>query len=170
MSIGRWISVASAMFAGGCVTGQSANAPVPVSASWQSAPSMLHARSAHAVVSTGDAIYAIGGTGEGGKPVLQVERFDGSRWSDETTLPGDGLNATAAVAVGSRIFVIGGFKTSTNVPTSDVLIYDTRSHAWSNAPPMPAPRGGHAATVLEDGIHVIGGGNSRETLADHLQY
>ena len=69
--------------------------------------------------------------------MLQVERFDGSRWSDETTLPGDGLNATAAVAVGSRIFVIGGFKTSTNVPTSDVLIYDTRSHAWSNAPPMP---------------------------------
>ena len=138
--------------------------------SWQPAPPMLHARSAHAVVSTGHAIYAIGGTGEGGKPVPQVERFDGSRWSDETTLPGDGLNATAAVAVGSRIFVIGGFKTSTNVPTSDVLIYDTRSHAWSNAPPMPAPRGGHAAVVVEDGIHVIGGGNSRETLADHLEY
>src|SRR5947207_13224839 len=38
--------------------------------SWQPAPPMLHARSAHAVVSTGDAIYAIGGTGEGGKPVL----------------------------------------------------------------------------------------------------
>ena len=169
MSIGRWISVASAMFAGGCVTGQSANGPVPVSESWQSAPPMLHARSAHAVVSTGDAIYAIGGTGEAGA-VLEVERFDGSAWREETRLPGEGLNAPAAVAIGDRIYVIGGFKTVTNVPTSDVLIYDTRSHVWSSAAPLPAPRGGHAAVVLDGRIQVIGGGNSRSTLADHSEY
>src|SRR6185436_12519980 len=124
----------------------------------------------HAVVSTGDAIYAIGGTGEGGAPVLDVERFDGTSWRDETKLPGDGLNAPAAVAIGPRIFVIGGFKTTTNVPTSDVLIYDTRSHSWSNAAPLNAPRGGHAAAVLDGKIHVISGGNSRSTLADHSEY
>src|SRR6266550_4298634 len=169
MSIGRWISIASAMLAPGCVTGQSASAPVPISESWQSAPPMLHARSAHAVVSSGDAIYAIGGTGEGGA-VLDVERFDGNVWREETRLPGEGLNAPAAVAIGDRIYVIGGFKTVTNVPTSDVLIYDTRSHAWSSAAPLPAPRGGHAAVLLGGRIHVIGGGNSRSTLADHSEY
>jgi N-acetylneuraminic acid mutarotase len=131
---------------------------------------MLHARSAHAVVSTGDAIYAIGGTGAGGAPVMQVERFDGSDWRDETTLPGEGLNAPAAVAIGTRIYVIGGFKTVTNVPTSEVLVYDVGSHTWSTAVPMPAPRGGHAAAVLGGKIHVIGGGNSRSTLADHSEY
>jgi N-acetylneuraminic acid mutarotase len=140
------------------------------SESWQSAPAMLHARSAHAVVGTGDAIYAIGGTGAGGAPVLQVERFDGNQWRDETTLPGEGLNAPAAVAIGQRIYVIGGFKTVTNVPTSEVLVYDVGSHAWSNAAPLPAPRGGHAAAVLDGKIHVIGGGNSRSTLADHSEY
>ena len=131
---------------------------------------MRHARSAHAVVSTGDAIYAIGGTGIGGAPVLEVERFDGHGWHDESTLPGEGLNAPAAAVVGERIYVIGGFGTTTNVPISDVLIYDTRSRTWRTAAPLPAPRGGHAATALNGKIHVIGGGNSRSTLADHSEY
>jgi N-acetylneuraminic acid mutarotase len=137
---------------------------------WQSAPPMLHARSAHAVVATGDAIYAIGGTGAGGAPVLAVERFDGKSWSDETGLPGEGLNAPAAVAIDGRIYVIGGFKTTTNVPSADVLVYDTKTHAWSNAAPLPAPRGGHAAALLNGKVHVVGGGNSQSTLADHSEY
>ncbi len=131
---------------------------------------MLHARSAHAVVSSGDAVYAIGGTGAGGRPVLEVERFDGSGWRDETSLPGEGLNAPAAAVIGRRIYVIGGFKTTTNVPSSDVLVYDIDSHTWSDAAPLAEPRGGHAATVLDGRIHIIGGGNSRSTLGNHSEY
>jgi len=142
----------------------------PGGESWRPAPPMLHARSAHAVVSTSDAIYAIGGTGAGGAPVLSVERFDGRRWLEETVLPGEGLNAPAAVAIGPRIYVIGGFKTVTNVPTAEVLVYDLVTRIWSRAAPLPAPRGGHAAMVLAGKIHVIGGGNSRSTLADHSEF
>ncbi|HJP61490.1 MAG TPA: kelch repeat-containing protein, partial [Gemmatimonadaceae bacterium] len=138
--------------------------------SWFDAPSMLHARSAHAVVSTGDAIYAIGGTGEGGQPVLDVERFDGNQWREETRLPGEGLNAPAAAVIGRRIYVIGGFKTTTNVPSSDVLVYDIDAHHWSTAASLAEPRGGHAAAVVDGRIHVIGGGNSRTTLANHSEY
>jgi hypothetical protein len=43
------------------------------------APPLLRARAAHAVVTTGDAIVALGGTGAGGRPVLDVERFGGTR-------------------------------------------------------------------------------------------
>jgi len=151
----------------------SACATLPVQNSagaWYDAPPMLHARSAHAVVSTGDAIYAIGGTGEGARPVLEVERFDGSQWREETRLPGDGLNAPVAALIGRRIYVIGGFKTTTNVPTSDVLVYDIDNHSWSNAASLAEPRGGHAAAVLDGRIHVIGGGNSQRTLANHSEY
>ena len=155
----------------GCGGAVLANRAVsPVSESWRSAPPMLHARSAHAVASTSDAIYAIGGTGAGGAPVLPVERFDGNRWIDETSLPGEGLNAPAAVAIGPRLYLIGGFKTVSNVPTAEVLVYDLASHMWSNAAPLPAPRGGHAAVALAGKIHVIGGGNSQSTLADHSEF
>src|SRR3954468_21571996 len=148
-----------------------AHLPAPIEQpAWQTAPAMTHARSAHAVVAVRDAIYAIGGTGAEGKPVMEVERFDGAAWRDEATLPGDGLNAPAAAAIGNRIYVIGGFKTTTNVPASDVLVYDTRTRGWSRAAPLPAPRGGHAAAVVDGKIHVVGGGNSRTTLADHSEY
>ena len=161
--------VTAALITTACATVSPLGTP-SIAGTWHDAPPMLHARSAHAVVSTGDAIYAIGGTGEGGKPVLEVERFDGSAWRNETRLPSDGLNAPAAAVVGRRIYIIGGFKTTTNVPSSDVLVYDVDSHAWSSAAPLAEPRGGHAAAVLDGKIHVIGGGNSRTTLANHSEY
>jgi len=163
--------VAVCAFTAACASALLPNRAVsPAGESWRPAPPMIHARSAHAVASTNDAIYAIGGTGAGGAPVLSVERFDGNRWLEETSLPGEGLNAPAAVAIGPRIYVIGGFKTVTNVPTAEVLVYDLASRMWSKAAPLPAPRGGHAAVVLAGRIHVIGGGNSRSTLADHSEF
>lgn len=137
---------------------------------WSNAPPMLNARAAHAVVAGPDAIYALAGTGARGRPVLDVERFDGTRWSVETTLPATGLNATAAAFVGDRIYVIGGFETSTNVPVARVHAYDVRTKTWSTASPLPRPRGGHAAVVLNGRIHVLGGGNSESTIADHTVY
>jgi N-acetylneuraminic acid mutarotase len=166
-------SVACVAAAGaGCRSGGGASVigTAPPQGSWRSEAPMTFARAAHAVVSTPAAIYALAGTGASGTPVLTVERFDGKRWTAETTLPGAGLNAPAAVVLDGRIYLIGGFNTTTNVPTDLVQVYDPATHSWSEAAPLPAPRGGHAAAVLDGKIHVIGGGNSRSTLADHSVY
>jgi N-acetylneuraminic acid mutarotase len=149
--------------------------PHDPSPTWRGAPDMLHARSAHAVVSTGTVLYALAGTGanEPGAPtapMLEVERFDGEAWTVETRLPGDGLNAPAAVLLGQRLFVLGGFDLLTNVPTDAVHVYDVDTREWSRVAPLPAPRGGHAAVVHDGRIHVLGGGNSMSTLADHDAY
>jgi N-acetylneuraminic acid mutarotase len=131
---------------------------------------MRNARAAHAVVATAEAIYALAGTGAGGRPVLEVERFDGSRWLAESMLPGAGLNAPAAAVVDGRILLVGGFDTSTNIPVTSVHVYDIRSKRWSEAAPLPRPRGGHAAVVLDGKVHVFGGGNAQSTIADHSIY
>lgn len=138
--------------------------------SWSAAPPMLQARAAHAVVADAQALYALAGTGTGGRPVLEIERFDGSRWQPLGRLPGQGLNAPAAVLLDGQIYLIGGFGSSSNLPSSEVLRYDIKSAQWSAAPPLPAPRGGHAAAVLEGHIHVIGGGNAERTLALHTRF
>ncbi len=138
--------------------------------SWESAPPLLHGRSAHAVVTDDEAVYALGGTGPEGEPVLDVERFDGERWSEEATLPGEGLNAPAAALLDGKIYVIGGFGTTTNVATAGVHVYDLETQTWSEAAPLPAPRGGHAAVVLDGKVHVVGGGNEVSTLPLHSVY
>lgn len=137
---------------------------------WQPAPSLRHARAAHAVVSTGDALYTFAGTGSLGAPVRQVERFDGAVWTDVARLPGPGLNAPAAAVLDGRIHVIGGFNLATNVPTDRVDVFTPDAATWTSAAPLPAPRGGHAAVVLNNEIHVLGGGNDRSTIADHDVY
>jgi N-acetylneuraminic acid mutarotase len=136
-------------------------------AAWSAAPPLKVARAAHAVVATPTAIYALGGTGASGTPVLEVERFDGKSWTIVAKLPEEGLNAPTAAAIGERIYLIGGFGTTSNVPVADVRVLDAAKLAWSAAAPLPRPRGGHAAAVLDGRIHVIGGGNSQSTIADH---
>src|SRR4051812_47634788 len=117
-------SVALLLTAVSCAVVQPSTGVVPGSEAWSSAPPLLHPRSSHAVVSTTMGIYVFGGTGAGGRAVKEVERFDGQSWQEETVLTGEGLNAPVAAAIGSRIYIIGGFKTVTNVPTSEVLVYD----------------------------------------------
>jgi N-acetylneuraminic acid mutarotase len=131
---------------------------------------MLTPRAAHAVVATADALYALAGTGPDGKPVLDVERFDGRTWTRESALPSEGVNAPAAAVIDDTIFLIGGFGTTSNRPTDAVWRYHLRTHKWTRAASLPAPRGGHAAAVMGGRIHVIGGGNSVSTLADHSIY
>ena len=106
----------------------------------------------------------------GGPASTRVDRFDGKRWTREGKLPDDTLNAPAAVAIGHNIYVIGGFGGVTNVPTSKVWVLDVRSGRWREAAPLPGPRGGHAAVVLDGRIHVFGGGNAVSTLASHSVY
>jgi N-acetylneuraminic acid mutarotase len=138
---------------------------------WTPAPAMLDGHAAHAVVVAGGSILALGGTGRNGTPVSSVERFDGRRWRLETRLPvPGGLNATAAAAIGPRVYVIGGFEGTGNTPSALVHLYDLTTRTWSQAAPLASPRGGHAAVVLAGRIHVLGGGNSVSTLADHSVY
>lgn len=131
---------------------------------------MQVAHSAHAVVSSNSAIYALGGTNEKGKPILELETFDGTEWKTETSLPGHGLNAPTASIINNKIYIAGGFTATTSLPTDEVLIYDLQSQQWGAAAPLPNPRGGHAAVVLNDRIHLLGGGNSQSTIADHSEY
>ena len=157
----RGLAIAVAVLAAGC--GGSGSAP-----SWHELAPLLNGRSAHAVVSDRETVYALAGTD--GTPVRLVERFDGRVWTEETTLPGPGLNAPAAALLHGRIYVIGGFETTTNVPTDRVRVYDTKTRKWSDAAPLPKARGGHAAAVLGGKIHVVGGGDEVSTLTDHTVF
>src|SRR5215208_653063 len=147
--------------------------PIPtpmINGKWSDEPPMLMPRSAHAVVSSDTAIYALAGTDDHGRPVAEVEVFDGKQWKIETTLPGPGLNAPTASIVGQSLYVVGGFVAVTNRPTDEVQVYDLQAQRWSLASPLPNPRGGHVAVILKDKIHVFGGGNSVSTISDHSEY
>ncbi|MCE9622002.1 MAG: hypothetical protein K8R99_06650 [Actinomycetia bacterium] len=154
---------------GGQTTASTAST-VPATGVWSTEPSTLRARSAHAVVVADGAIFALAGTDEDGDPLLDVERFDGTNWSVATQLPGKGVNAPSVAAVDGHIYLIGGFATTSSRPVDEVHVYEPATSTWTTAAPLPTASGGHAAVVLDGLIHVVGGGTSQSTIADHVVY
>jgi N-acetylneuraminic acid mutarotase len=106
----------------------------------------------------------------GGPGTRRVDRFDGRKWKQEARLPGGVLNAPVAAALDRKVYVIGGFSGTSNRPLATVWVLDLASRKWAAAAPLPAPRGGAAAVVLDGRIHVLGGGNDVSTIADHSVY
>jgi len=75
-------------------------------------------------------------------------------WRAEPSLPGN-LQEISALERDGRIWVVGGFEGLTDL--LNVRIYDPSSGAWSEGPPLPAPRHHtHIAEVAGD-LYVLGG-------------
>src|SRR3954453_3765984 len=107
-------------------------ASVFVAAAWTKAPPLPSARSAHGVVVAAGAIHVLGGPQN-----RAVDRFDGRRWARESTLPGPALNAPAVAAIGSRIYVIGGFAGVTHLPVASGRVFEPPPGPGSPGPHLP---------------------------------
>lgn len=87
------------------------------------------------------------------------------RWETAAPLPMP-RNSSAFALLGGRLHVIGG-RTSEPAKGGEMRgaitnlavhhSYDPATDSWREHAPLPAPRGGHAAAVLDGAIHVFGG-------------
>ncbi|GBG83583.1 hypothetical protein CBR_g37301 [Chara braunii] len=75
----------------------------------------------------------------------------------------------SCAAIGSRLFIIGGFESrsagspSGSLKSNAVAMYDSCSQKWDHCAPMLCPREGFACSVIENKIYVAGG-LSREAM------
>lgn len=109
-------------------------------------------------------IYALGGLSlDAAGRTIGSSRVDAyhpatDSWTRAPDLPVP-LHHTAAVALGSRLVVVGGYTlaTFTPVPTTWVLDTSVQTPAWQPFVPLPEPRGAHAAVTDGERIFVFGG-------------
>jgi hypothetical protein len=90
-----------------------------------------------------------------------VEEYDtvADRWRTLSPMPAK-LHHAAAVTIGERIYVLGGFtKALLSVwhPVASVYIYHPASDTWVEGPPMPTARGALAAAELDGRLIAVGG-------------
>jgi N-acetylneuraminic acid mutarotase len=77
-------------------------------------------------------------------------------WSAKAQMP-IARSEHAAVAIGSKIYVIGG-DASDGKPSSSMVIYDTAADIWKMGRPYPGVPVNHpAAAVVDDRLYVFGG-------------
>lgn len=132
----------------------------PQTDSWSAGPPMPNGRSSVGATRVGDVVYAIGGSAENGDGVsvsAAATALDTRtrRWTRLPPMPTPRYEL-AAVAVGRRIYAIGGDGVD-DVPVRTVEVFDTRTRTWSAGPPLPRPRASLRAAYLDGRIYAVGG-------------
>jgi N-acetylneuraminic acid mutarotase len=143
----------------------------PETQRWASRARMPVARAAGAAASDGSTIYVVGGIGLDSIVGLAYDVRSDS-WGRIAELEEPREHLAAVYAPNGRIYAIGGrWSDRGNVAT--VEEYDPETNTWTKRADMPTARGGLAAAVLDDGIHVVGGesfGGGSRTFEEHEVY
>ena len=144
-------------------TGVQPSAPAPNNGSWSTLAPMLQPRSEMAVAEMGGKMYVIGGYPPGRIPsnVVQVYDLASNSWTlgPPTPVP---LHHSHAVAVGGRLFLIGGEFDGAGTGRPEVYLntvyeLDLAAGAWRPRAPMPTARSGGGLGVIDGKIYVAGG-------------
>ncbi|ABS64387.1 Kelch repeat protein [Parvibaculum lavamentivorans DS-1] len=139
----------------------------PQIGTWVNGPQLPAARAGHGAAVVDGKIYTLGGRGSDAQRVLVYDPGS-NRWSATGEAMPAPRVAAATVAVGDRIYVIGGL--SNGVATARVDIFDTASGRWQSGPQLPEARSGHVAALVGGKLHVTGGEQRRppRTFGDHF--
>lgn len=102
--------------------------------------------------------YVISGKTESGY-ISNVYAYDpqANNWSTVADKPGLPVENAAAVAVSGQIFVFGGSTAPFSGAVAESWRYEPSANEWSSIAPMPTPRGGARAEVVDGLVYVIGG-------------
>jgi N-acetylneuraminic acid mutarotase len=131
----------------------------PRANSWSAGPTMPVGRSSVGAARVGDVVYVIGGSAQSGDRV-QVSDATAAldtrtrTWTRLPPMPTPRYEL-AAVAVGSKVYAIGG--DGGNGPVRTVEVYDTRTRRWSTGPALPKARASLRAVLLDGRIYAVGG-------------
>jgi N-acetylneuraminic acid mutarotase len=140
---------------------------------WEVKAEMLTDRSEVAIAAFEGKVYVFGGIVKG-KASAAVETYDpvANNWTMLSSMPA-ALHHAAAVPVGSKIFVIGGY-TETPIEgwkaMKTIFEYDPYADRWREKEPMPTPRGGLTAIAYNGKIYAIGGALANEPLNTNEVY
>ncbi|MBI4497854.1 MAG: CSLREA domain-containing protein [Chloroflexi bacterium] len=133
----------------------------PDTDTWTQGAPMPTARAGLGAAVIGTTIYVVGGrTGSSplsGTPSAANEAYDtlNDTWTAKAPMPVPMMDVYSTVAVGGKVYVIGGFD-GTQVRNL-VQIYDPSTDSWSLGAPMPSPRSNVLAAECGGKIYAIGG-------------
>ena len=157
---------------------------------WREMPPLIIGRFLAAAVSSGTSIVVLGGQASfGASPytgdhpgvyINSVEIFDTADpdrgWREIPPIPGFGRESMAAVAIGEKVYVFGGFYVNYAEAGDDLhphrrhggdaYVLDLPSLRWRRLPDLPFPAGGWEAAVHQDRYVIIVGG-MRDYPVDH---
>ena len=145
--------------AGGAPGGNDLTVYDPMTDRWTPQAPMPTAREHLAAAAAGGRLYVAGGRQPRNVNALEVYDPKTDRWSALAPLP-TARSGLAAAVFGNRIYVFGGEgnpAAGTGVFEQNE-VYDIVAGTWRTDAPMPTPRHGIGAAVVDQRIYIPGGG------------
>merc|ERR1712086_201384 len=142
--------------------------------SWSTISPMSTARTYHSCTAIGSKIFVVGGKDNIDKALDSVEVYDSCTdlWSTlapmSTARGGHSCTSTSCTAIGSKIFVLGGYDRHGKLLDS-VEVYDYCTGSWSSMPQMSTARYSHSCTAIGSKIFVVGGYDSNHEALDSVE-
>jgi hypothetical protein len=145
----------------------------PITGSWTVTGSMLDARTYHSATLLLDGTVLVAGGALAGEPYVlaSAEIYDlgtGS-WTATGSMTGTRYGFTATVLPDGTVLVAGGESTqvaSSPGMLSSAELYHPRTGSWTATGNLATARGGHTATLLQNGKVLVVGGIS--TIGDYV--
>lgn len=139
------------------------------SGNWSSlAPLPVPTLDAEGTSVNGELFVIAGETAAGTTSTMWIYNPTSNSWRLGPNLPGVAVEDAAAVEFGNKLYVFGGSTASFSGGVSNASVYDPSTNVWTTLAPMPTPRGGATAQMLNGMIYVLGGiganGNSLTTV------
>jgi hypothetical protein len=136
----------------------------PGANTWSKAAPALVARNSAAGGLIDGLWHVAGGRSMSGGPTDVHEVYDPreDKWRKAAPMPkGSGAGGNAAAVLGGALIVVGGevfgSRRKPGFVHKEVWRYDPATDAWTGLAPMPTPRHGLGAVMLNDAIYTLGG-------------
>ena len=113
-----------------------------------------HAMAAGVDTAGSPGLYVFGGNVNGVATARSFRFIGDPGWREIAPMPAPRSQA-AAVAIGSRIFIVGGAQGDRLV--SPTYVYDSAADRWNTAAAIPTPRDHLAAAALDGRVCTVGG-------------
>jgi N-acetylneuraminic acid mutarotase len=125
---------------------------------WSAAPrypiAVDHAMAAGVDTAGTPGLYVFGGNVNGVSVARSFRLFGEGGWREIAPMPAP-RSQGAAVAIGGRIYIVGGAQGDRLVgPT---YVYDTAGDRWTTVAPLPTPRDHLAAAAIDGRVCAVGG-------------
>ena len=146
------------------------NGPTPaLGPRWAVRPEMPTARSDLVLVSFGDNLYAIGGTGPDGVSNA-TECYDprANVWTSLAAKPTAVTEAGGAI-LGGHIYVPGG-RNAQGQPVATTEVYWVERNQWTAAGTLPRPLSAYALASFEGKLYLFGGWDGSQYRDEILRY
>lgn len=133
----------------------------PAANTWRKAAPALTARNSASGGVINGLWHVVGGRSVANGPTDAHEVYDPKedRWRNAAPMPkGSGVGGNAAGVLADKLYVFGGeyFDNGGRVHP-EAWQYDPATDAWTSMPPMPTPRHGLGAIVIDRSIYLVGG-------------